>query len=80
MVSGEHRQIQLPNIFIPKNERRKGYDWGLLKAIRSTADSHGYDFWIVDMVPSFHQRMLKRNAIVGDDGESVLVVSTTNLD
>lgn len=62
LVSEEHKQVHIPNIFIPVEFHRQGIGFGLFKEILNITDAFEYELFIVDMTPSFYDRMIKRNA------------------
>lgn len=62
LISEEHEQIHISNIFIPTELRRQGIGFGLIKEILRVSDTFGYELFIVDMTDSFYNRLLARNA------------------
>jgi predicted N-acetyltransferase YhbS len=74
------KQLHLHNIFIPTVERNKGYGFGLINEIRTVARENGYELFIVDMVPTFYQRMIAKGATpVNEVDDAVLVDEETDL-
>ncbi|WHY86064.1 hypothetical protein QNH39_26410 [Neobacillus novalis] len=62
LINEEHKQVHIPNIFIPLNFHRQGIGFGLIKEILKVANVYRYELFIVDMTPSFYDRLLNRNA------------------
>ena len=56
-------QLQIPNIFLPKAMHHKNIGLSMISILRTIANKYSYDLFIVDMVPSFYNRMLRRGAL-----------------
>lgn len=78
-ILDEYKQVQIPNIFMPEGMRRKGIGKIILRELFLISEKHGYRMFVVDMVPSFYNKLLDRGAIPCDDGESVQVLEETRL-
>lgn len=78
-ILDEYKQVQIPNIFMPEGMRRKGIGKIILRELFLISDKYGYSMFVVDMVPSFYNKLLDRGAIPCDDGESVQVLEETRL-
>lgn len=74
----EAKQILIPNIIMPESMKWERLGKGVIKAIFDVTEEMGYQLFIVDMVNSFYERMLKRNAL-SIDSETVLITRETNL-
>lgn len=72
------KQILLPNIIMPESMKWERLGKRVIKAIFDVAEARGYQLFIVDMVNSFYERMLKRNALP-IDSETVLITQETDL-
>ena len=59
----EDKQIIITNIFIPMIMRKKGFGMKILSIIFELAEKEDYALFISDMVQSFYNKMLQRNAI-----------------
>ncbi|WP_312602305.1 MULTISPECIES: GNAT family N-acetyltransferase [Pseudomonas] len=79
VISHEHRQVYIPNIFIPVFMQHKGIGKKLISLIYQVAKSNGYNLFIVDLVPSFYKRLVKRGAFICEANETVQITDSTNL-
>lgn len=75
----EKRRAAIPNIFMPEFMRRKGIGKQLISLIYQELRRFGYQLFIIDLVPSFYNRLVRRGAIVWKEGDSVLITDDTNL-
>ncbi|CAK7070382.1 hypothetical protein [Tissierella sp.] len=77
----QYNQIQIPNIYIPHFMKKQGIGKKIISIIFKLAEKYNYELFIVDMVPSFYERLIKRGALpcVGD-GESLQIVKDTKLE
>lgn len=79
-INHEYNQISIGNIFLPDFMRYKGIGKKLIFNLFSTSEKEGYELFLVDMVNSFYQRMIKRGALPCDDCyDAVQIVRDTNL-
>lgn len=74
----DDRQIVITNIFIPFIMRQKGFGMKILSIIFKLAKQENYALFISDMVQSFYNKMLQRNAIQIDE-ETVQIIDETEL-
>lgn len=51
----------------------------MIELIHSLSTEHEYKLFIVDMVPSFYKKMLRKGAIPIDEYETVEIVKGTRL-
>lgn len=58
----ERKQMQISSIVMPEAMKGQGLGKMLIKAIYIPAKAHGYEVFITDMTPGFHQRLLRRGA------------------
>lgn len=72
------RQMHIPNIMMPETMKHERLGKRTLKALFDVAEEHGYELFVVDMVQSFYDRLIKRGAWPVDE-ESVQITSTTDL-
>lgn len=79
LLVNDERQMGIPNIYLPDTMQKKGLGMKMLEIIFSFAVQHDYELFIVDMVPSFYNKMLRKGAIPVDDFETVQIVSSTRL-
>lgn len=81
LIVNEYRgRIHVPNIFLPREMHHHGIGLKMLDIIRTISLGQNYDFFIVDMVPSFYRRMIKRHALpCRDVDDAVGVVEDTDL-
>ncbi|PGS67608.1 hypothetical protein [Bacillus thuringiensis] len=72
LVSEEFKQVHIPNIFIPQDNRKQGIGFGLINEMLKITESYGYELYIVDMTYSFYNRLLNKGAIpAGDDAVKI---------
>lgn len=74
----DDKQIIITNIFIPFIMRKKGFGMKILSIIFELAKKEGYALFITDMVQSFYNKMLQRNAIPINK-ETVRITNETKL-
>ena len=81
LIVNEYRgQIHVPNIFLPREMHHHGIGLKMLDIIRKISLGQNYDFFIVDMVPSFYRRMRNRGALPCNEvDDAVGVVEGTDL-
>lgn len=79
VINHDNKQICIPNIFMPEFMRQFGLGKQIIAMILDIAESHGYHLLIVDLVPSFYNRLVKRGAVVIEDGDIVLITRETDL-
>ena len=76
----EYNEIQVSNIFLPPFMRYKGIGKTLLQIMFTVAEIECFYLFLVDMVPSFYQRMMNRGAIPCDGYDDVVqIVKQTKL-
>lgn len=78
-VYNEYRQIQISNIFLPTFMIHKDIGKKLIHNIFTISEKEQYELFIVDMVNSFYQKMIKRGALPCMGGDAVQIVSETKL-
>ena len=74
----DSEELQLSNIMMPLALRWERLGKRTIKAIFEVAHSAGYDLFLIDTVPSFHDRLLKRNARAVTD-DIVMITPETDL-
>lgn len=74
----DDKQIVITNIFIPSIMRGKGFGMKILSIIFELAKKEDYALFISDMIQSFYNKMLQRNAIQIDE-ETVQIINETKL-
>tara|TARA_R110000737_G_scaffold311928_1_gene321067 strand:- start:2677 stop:3018 length:342 start_codon:yes stop_codon:yes gene_type:complete len=74
----DSEELQLSNIIMPLALRWERLGKRTIKAIFEVAHSAGYDLFLIDTVPSFHDRLLKRNAQAVTD-DIVMITQKTDL-
>lgn len=75
----EAKQAYIPNIFMPEFMRHQRIGKELIAIIYRTVRSHGYNLFITDLTNSFYERLVKRGAVVCEEGETVLITDKTSL-
>lgn len=79
-INYKYQQIQISNIFLPDFMRYKGIGKKLIYEIFAISEKEHYGLFIVDMVYSFYQRMLKRGALPCDECDDVVqIIGETKL-
>ena len=77
-IYNEYRQIQISNIFLPTFMRYRGIGKKLIYTIFTISEKEQYELFIVDMVNSFYQKMIKRGAFSClECDDAVQIVSNT---
>jgi len=74
----DSRQVQIPNILVTDKLRHTGTGKKMIKIIYELCKFYEYDLFIVDMVESFYNRMLKRGAL-RIDADTVQITDKTEL-
>lgn len=74
----DSEELQLSNIMMPLALRWERLGKRTIKAIFEVAHPAGYDLFLIDTVPSFHDRLLKRNARAVTD-DIVMITPETDL-
>lgn len=72
------KQIHIQNIFIPDFMKHKGIGKIIIRLIFEIASKYGYETFVVDMVQSFYNKLIKRNGYPSDE-ESVQITNDTDL-
>lgn len=79
-VCNDFSQIHIPNIFLPAFMQHNGIGKKLIHKVFLISKEINYKLFIVDMVDSFYQRMIKRGALpCRDCYDAVEIVSETRL-
>lgn len=75
----DNNQIVIPNIYLPETMRKRGLGMKILELIFFIASQHGYELFIIDMVQSFYNKMLKKGALPVEEYEAVQIINGTRL-
>lgn len=79
-IDYEDMNVQISNIFLPDFMKYKGLGKKLIYKIFVIAEKEHYALFLVDMINSFYQKMIKRGALpCGNCDDIVQVVSETKL-
>ncbi|SPJ33444.1 hypothetical protein [Kushneria phyllosphaerae] len=73
------RELQIPNILLPEQMRWRRLGKRTIKSVFDCCTSKEYELCIVEMTPSFHQRLLDRNALEVDE-DTVQITHETELE
>jgi len=73
------KEVQIPNIMIPSSLSHKGIGKKMISIIYDACKLFGYRLYIVQMVESFYNKLLKRGAVKIDE-DSVEITDDTKLD
>lgn len=79
LINHQHRQVQIPNIFMPEFMRGKGIGKRLISMVYESAQECGYELFITDLTGSFYEKLVCRGAVICEEGEVVLITSKTEL-
>jgi hypothetical protein len=80
VLNRDNKRIDIPTIIIPKNFRHNGFGKKILKQIYKIAQYHNFQLFLVQMVESFYDRMVKRGAQIIVPLDVVEITNNTNLD
>lgn len=75
----DNNQIVIPNIYLPETMRKMGLGMKMLELIFFIASQHAYELFIIDMVQSFYNKMLKKGALPVEEYEGVQIINSTRL-
>lgn len=79
-INHGYKQIHITNIFLPDFMKYKGIGKKLIHKIFMISKNVHYGLFIVDMVNSFYQRMIKRGALPCKEcDDAVQIISETKL-
>lgn len=62
VINRQSKNIEISNIFIEQRLKHNGFGKQIIKKIFEVALKHDYRLFLVQMVPSFYERMIKRGA------------------
>lgn len=79
VINHEHRQVFIPNIFMPPFMKHKRIGKTLIHLIYQTSKTNDYELFIADLVPGFYMRLVKRGATIIEDNEMVQITDETDL-
>jgi hypothetical protein len=79
LFSHEKHLAAIPNIFMPEFMKKKGLGKQLIAIIHQALKQYGYQLLIIDLVPSFYGKLVRRGAVICEEGESVLITDETRL-
>lgn len=80
VINRESKSIDIPNILIDPSLKHNGFGKQIIKEIFVIAARHNYRLFLVQMVSSFYNRMVKRGAKVIEFEEIVEITATTSLE
>ncbi|MPQ71482.1 hypothetical protein [Pseudomonas sp. MWU12-2323] len=72
------KQMQIPTIMMPHSMVHERLGKRTMQALFQVAEAHGYKLLVVNMVPSFFERLVKRGA-QEVESDSVLITADTDL-
>ena len=79
IINRQSKNIEISNIFIEYSLKQNGFGKGIIKEIFNIAVKHNYRLFLVQMVESFYNRMLKRGATVIAFEDIVEITEKTDL-
>ena len=79
VINRQSKNIEISNILIEQSLKYNGFGKKIIKEIYKIATKHNYRLFLVQMVPSFYQRMIKRGANVIAFEDIVEITATTSL-
>lgn len=79
-INEENKQICISNIFIPEFMTHQGTGKKIISIVFQLAEQFGYELYLIEMVPSFYNKMIKRQALEVEGYSDVLkIVKETKL-
>lgn len=79
-VNDKLKQIYICNIYLPPFMRYNGIGKKIIHKLFVISDKEQYELYIIDMVNSFYERMIKRGALPCDGySDAVKITKNTNL-
>lgn len=78
VVDHSGKRIGIPNILIPMDMKHQGHGKRIIAQIFEVATLRGYSLFIIDLVPSFHRRLLARGAVLVNN-DTVQITDRTRL-
>lgn len=75
VYSEKNQQLYIPNIMIHESMKHKGIGRGMIKQCLYFALSIKCELLVVDLVDSFHERLLKRNAVQSDNWPGAVFIT-----
>ena len=78
-VNIEDQEFQIPTIFIPREDRKKGIGLGLIAFIFGMAKKINFGLAIIQMTDSFYDKMLARGVKETGFYDCLEIVESTNL-
>lgn len=79
VIDRDDRIVKVTNILVPIGFHHYNYGKDLLAIIYQQCKNLGYRLWLVDMVQSFYERMVKRGAKVIEENDIVEIDDGTDL-
>ncbi len=78
-ISEDNEQIYIPNVFVPMDLRYFGIGKKMIYLIYIIGLEFGYDVFVVDLVESFREKLIKRGAETCDIYDILQITENTNL-
>lgn len=79
MINRGSKSVDISNIMVPFELKHNGFGKGALREIFKVVQKHNYQLYLVQMVESFYNRMVKRGAEVIVPLDVVEITENTNL-
>jgi len=79
VLNRQSKKIEISNIMIPLELKHNGFGKKLIFEIYKIAQKHKYKLYLVEMVESFYNRMVKRNAKIILPNDIVEITNDTKL-
>lgn len=80
LINYEYKQIMIKNIFLPNFMKYKGIGKKLIYNLFLISEKENYELFIIEMVNSFYQKMIKRGALPCNNcNDAIQIVSETKL-
>lgn len=78
-INHKHKQVYIPNIFIPRGLKQLGLGKKMIHVTYLVANEFGYETFVVQLTDSFKDRLPRRGAAETNVLDTLQIVETTNL-
>jgi len=79
VINRDSKNIEISNIFIEYSLKHNGFGKKIIQEIFNIATKHNYRLFLVQMVPGFYDKMIKRGAKDIEFEDTVEITATTVL-
>lgn len=78
-INDNNEQIYISNLHVG-NLKHNGIGKKMISIVYHTGKRHNYDTFLVQLVDSFYERLLRRGALRTNEYDTLMIVDSTNLD